>query len=147
MTLTLAIVGVACLQTLIPHSGRGSAVIFSSCLNHRVTPVSRGLRKSLVQWVRSSEPRPRSSAEVWNAFREGQQALEESIELYKTDRTRALKLIKQGISDYGVAIRDHPEVGLDVDLRDTTTRLHNRHALPKHILAQLDALGVTLPTR
>ena len=66
-------------ETLVMPNARGSAVVFSSCINHRVTPVVRGERRSLVQWVRSSEPRPRSAAEVWDAFRTSQQGMKVSL--------------------------------------------------------------------
>ena len=29
---------------------QGHAIIFASCLNHRVAPVIRGVRQSLVMW-------------------------------------------------------------------------------------------------
>ena len=36
----------------------GSVIIFPSYIRHRVTPVTSGVRHSLVQWVSSDAPQP-----------------------------------------------------------------------------------------
>jgi PKHD-type hydroxylase len=41
-------------------SARGTAIVFPSCLSHMVTPVTRGTRYSLVQWVQTDGPAPKS---------------------------------------------------------------------------------------
>lgn len=35
----------------VPPFGKGSAIIFPSFIRHRITPVTKGIRKSLVTWV------------------------------------------------------------------------------------------------
>ena len=38
-------------STIIPPAARGTVVIFPSYLTHRITPVTSGIRKSLVCWL------------------------------------------------------------------------------------------------
>lgn len=41
---------------VVAHRGRGTSVVFPSYTMHRVTPVTRGIRYSLVLWVSGHEP-------------------------------------------------------------------------------------------
>lgn len=47
----IRVIGPVAWRTLVAARTRGSGVLFPSFLAHQVTPVTRGLRRSLVAWA------------------------------------------------------------------------------------------------